>query len=572
VTELVRGQISDRPWGVTFGQLGLRELTGQLTLHAVDGRDYRVAFAHGAVVGATSPQPADAAIRIALTTGLINSSQVPTVARQIAATPEIDEIALIASACRLVPEQIAKLRRRVIAQRAARTFSIESGAFVVDDEITIMTAPDAAVDIRTVIYQGARSNLSELRLITELRGLGSHFTLGATAIEHASWFGIEGHELPILDALRDGTTLPEIEAKYRDLDPRSVQSVIYALVSCHECVATKPEPAVPRPRTPTPSLPNQPIHDGISVSFKPRGADAIPQAVTSQGSSGNATNAMMPLTQAEDEFRAETSTRTGPFTPRPPYSESAPPTTRARSGTMQPPIGGIAPNPPVTSQRSTSGTVPPPIGEPVPPAMAQRLKAGTAPPPIGHTLPNRPRSNTAPLRGKAPFPATDPASSSSGIAIPSEIAHSNGTDRITQSLSEAAESFRRGVEALRVNQLPLAIEQLTRASTLNPHEFEYSAMLAFAQLANALPGDRPKSADKVRKMLNHLSQKSRDPVQALVFLGQLERLLDNDKQAAVHFRAALASQPDHAQATIELQRIEDKALEKSGISGLFRKR
>ncbi|MBA2539534.1 MAG: hypothetical protein H0V17_07865 [Deltaproteobacteria bacterium] len=562
MTELVRGQISDRPWGLTFGQLGLREITGQLTVHAVDGRDYRVAFERGAVVGATSPQPTDSATRIAMTSGLISSSQVANVARQIAATPEIDEIALLASACRLSPEQVSKLHRRVIAQRAARTFSVESGAFVVEDEITIAMAPEAAVDVRAVVYQGARMNLSEVRLLTELKTLGSHFTLGETAIGHAEWFGIDPPELPILDLLVGGTSLPALEAKHRELDPRSVQAVIYALVSCRECIATNPVEPVVRPRTPTPQSP-----DGISVSFRPRTGEhtipdsiaiAVPRTATAKGALPRPTS---PEPSAEAEFRTANGTRAGIVAPR---TRTAAPTTppltlRAKSSTVQPPLDG---NPASPTIGPTSTTAPPTLDNPA------------------AAIPGRPKSETAPWpRGKTP---TIPPSSSSGMSIPRtlsqnptgaprELGYSEGTDRITQSLSEAAESFKRGVDALHAHQLPLAFEQLMRASTLNPHEFEYSAMLAFAQLANALPGDRPKSADKVRKMLTHLTQKSREPVQAMVFLGQLERLLNNDKQAIVHFRAALAAQPDHNQAAIEIQQIEDKVAEK-GFGGFFRKK
>ena len=63
----------------------------------------------------------------------------------------------------------------------------------------------------------------------------------------------------------------------------------------------------------------------------------------------------------------------------------------------------------------------------------------------------------------------------------------------------------------------------------------------------------------------------RDTPQVLVYLGQLERILSNDKQALIHFRAALTAKPDQKQAAIEIQQIEDKALEKSGF-GLFKKK
>ncbi len=560
MTELVRGQISDRPWGLTFGQLGLREVTGQLTLRGADSREYRVAFEYGAIVGATSPQPADVVTRIAMTSGLIMSSQVAGITKTLAATPEIDEIALLASAARLVPEQIATLRRRVIAQRAARTFSVEVGTFVLDDFIDIPIAPDAAVDVRAVVLQGARMNMAELRLVTELRDLGSHFTLGQTAFEHADWFAIPPQEMPILEALRAGTTIPELEARHRELDPRSVQAVIYALVACRECEVTAP-PAVPRTKSVVP--------EPVAVSFRRTGDHAGSALAASAEVGVPRTQTAEPrpprMPTAEEEFRSATGTRTGQPPTRRPYADDS---------------GPIV-------QRTAAKSIPPPIGDPTA-ATFSRPRTTTTPPastvPKGGTAPWPIVKPTDPPRDKPPSippPTTSRTiSQSGGFSMPRTISQSTGTpaavysegsDRITQSIEEAAEAFRRGIEALHANQLPLAVEQLTRASRLNPHEFEHSAMLAFAQLSAALPGDRPKLADKTRKMLHHASQKSRDPVQAMVYLGQLERLLGNDKQAMIHFRAAIAAKPDHPQAAIELQKIEDKAQGKTGFS-LFKKK
>ena len=552
MSELVRGQIVDRPWGLTFGQLGLREITGQLTVHAADGRDYRVAFQQGAIVGATSPQAADAVTRIAMTSGLISSTQVGTIAKQIAATPEIDDIALLAAAARLLPEQIAKLRRRVIAQRAARTFSVETGSFIVDEDITIPIAPDAAVDVRAVVLQGARMNLSELRLISELRNLGSHFTLGETAFDHADWFGIGAQELPILEALRHGTTLPEIEAKHRDLDPRNVQSVIYALVSCRECTATAPATA--------PALPRAPSAGDVSVSFRRSGEHVIPTSLgvsvsRTQTTKGSTPAALTPpAPTAEEEFRTASGTRTGqPPTRRPHNDDSSPlPPARGATPSVAPPSADSSTKIPRTA------TEPP------------RAKPGTAPWP--HKTRDKPPSTppVTPRTISQSGAVTMSRTISQSGGMPGQV-YSEGSDRITQSIDEAAEAFRKGIEALHGSQLPAAVEQLQRASTLNPHEFEYSAMLAYAQLLVAQPGDRPKLADKTRKMLTHLSQKSRDAAQVLVYLGQLERVFGNDKQAIVHFRAALTANPEQKQAAIEIQQIEDKALEKSGF-GLFKKK
>ncbi len=593
MAELVRGQISDRPWGLTFGQFGLREITGQLTVHASDGRDYRVAFAHGAIVGASSPQPADAVTRIAMTSGLITSTQVATVAKQIAATPEIDEIALLASAARLQVEQIAALRRKVIAQRASRTFSIEAGSFVVDDTTTIPVAPDAAVDVRMVILQGARLNLSELRLVTELRELGSHFTLGETALDHASWFGIETLELPILQALKGGTSLPEIEARHREIDPRTVQAVVYALVACRECQVSTPMLARPKTTSTEP----------VSVSFarKPTGDHALP---TSLGTSPVVARTETPrpatspvVTPAEQEFRGAVGTNTKP---RRAYADDSTALPRRTAAPSEPPPAEkkhptgpwqsikTRDKPPSTPP-STSPSTPPSTPPVITPRTISQGNVTVSRTSSNNLATSRTSSNDLAtprtLSGGVATPRTvsggvAPPRTVSGVTTPRTISdsggapsaiHSEGSDRVSQSINAAAEAFRRGVEALHANQLPAAVAELSRASTLNPHEFEHSALLAFAQLLSAQPADRVKVADKTRKMLTHASQKSRDPAQALVYLGQLEQALGHDKPAMVHYRAALAANASHPRALAAIQAIEAKVLEKSGFN-LFKKK
>src|SRR5262249_44191906 len=140
MAELARGTVADRPWGRTLGALGMRQFTGQLTL-AADGKVYAVVFGRGAVLGAYSPLPSDAAVRVALTGHLISSTQVADIARRQMAAQGREEIELVAELARLSPEQALRLRRRVVAQRAARTFSIDRGEFVLDDEIAIPVVP-----------------------------------------------------------------------------------------------------------------------------------------------------------------------------------------------------------------------------------------------------------------------------------------------------------------------------------------------------------------------------------------------------------------------------------------------
>ncbi|HZJ67727.1 MAG TPA: hypothetical protein VFD36_29690, partial [Kofleriaceae bacterium] len=235
MAELARGSVLDRPWGRTFATLALRGVTGQLTLVA-DGKHFLVAFEGGAVVAAMSPLASDAAVRVALTGHLVSSSQVPEISRRLADAPERDEVDVIAELARLGPDHALRLRRRVIAQRAARTFSINHGEFTVTDYIELPIIPGCELDVRAVVYMGARANLSEQRLSAELDQLGSWFQLKPDLDEDLPQFGFSDVEQPVIERLRDGGTIADLEEFASSfVDARTVRAVVYALASYNAC-------------------------------------------------------------------------------------------------------------------------------------------------------------------------------------------------------------------------------------------------------------------------------------------------------------------------------------------------
>lgn len=359
----------DRPWGQTLGALGLRGLTGQLTLNAED-KEYAIAFELGGVIGAWSPNASDSAPRVALTNHLCSSTAVAQISRRIAAQPERDEVEIVAEMARLAPDQIALLREKLVAQRAARTFGVDEGTFVVEDEITIPIIPGNALDIRSVVYLGARMNLSETQLGQGLRHFGSYFTLKRDAADVLDQFGFSEAERTVLVELRAGTSLPELEAAHRDIDPRMVQAVVYALFACGACDISE-APAMPRAAT-------------VQVpGAKPRAPSSPPSLPAGYA---------RPESAPYGPFVGRTSTQDPHNNARGPRADS--------EGIDLPDPRTLPPDPPKLDLRNP---LPP---EPEPPQKLDlRNPRWSDPPPLRD--PRAPRPSQPPLDLKNPRPATE---------------------------------------------------------------------------------------------------------------------------------------------------------------------
>ena len=297
-----KGAVKDRPWGTVLAELARAQVTGELVVIA-DGKHHAIGFGAGMITSAVSPAAADSIGRIALTSHLVSSTQVADIMRRLAAAPDRDELDLVAEVARLSAEQCALLRRRLVVQRAARTFALEQGTYAFDPAARAATPHGESIDVRCVIYLGARMHVAETRLATELRALGSRFALRADATEALATFELTAAEQPILDALRSGTSIAELEAMHRELDPRVIAAAIYALVTSGACTASAgphphphPQPAVARTMTPatlvnarvsTKDLPAQPAvsrtmtpQPAVSRTMTPQ--PAMPRTVTGQ--------------------------------------------------------------------------------------------------------------------------------------------------------------------------------------------------------------------------------------------------------------------------------------------------
>ena len=225
--DLSKGTVNDRPWGATFASIARVGRTGQLTVRASDGKVFVIAFEKGAVIGAVSPLTVDTVARVAVTDRLVTANRIAALSR----AQRDDEFASFAQGTDLSADQIARLKRRVLSQRAARTFSVEAGEYEFTTDITIQLV-DVDLDVRPIIYQGTRLCLAGERLEAGLRLFGTRFMLASEVTDaELAAFEFTEAEQPILEALHDGTSVPELEATRRDLDPRMAQAVLYSLAS-----------------------------------------------------------------------------------------------------------------------------------------------------------------------------------------------------------------------------------------------------------------------------------------------------------------------------------------------------
>jgi len=578
VAELARGNVADRPWGRTLGALGLRGLSGQLTLGAA-GKRYQIAFAHGAIVGASSPLISDAAVRIALTGGLLSSTQVADVARKQAAAPHRDEIELIGELVRLVPEQALRLRRRVVAQRAARTFSVDRGEFVIEDQITVSVVAGSELDARSVIYLGARQNLSEARLAGELAQIGTWFRLLPDAFEDLPQYGFataDPAERGVLELLRVGVTLAELDAA--GLDPRTVRAIVYALVSYNACeIQSSPQPArASAPRASSPVAPSGPTPSNKPAPRTSARPDSLDDPTAYRPVVADSATIRRPVAIEEPTMlRLRASTSRPPVTTRRTKTDSkqaaevmqliAHRLELLRAGIDHFSLLGVSPDASAAEIRKAYFALArqlhpdrlSALGIPDDERSAQRLFAQVN---SAFALLSDPRSRAdyAEIQRRG------------GEAV--VRAEQAQAERLATRLLDAEEAYRRGEMALRRDQLSTALAEFARAIELDPNEADYHALLAWTQFCAA--PDKMAIANATRSALDRAITRSPRAIAARFYLGRVERMLGRDQDALRHFQHVLELSPHHTEASTEARVIEARLAGGSGDKpgGLFHRK
>jgi hypothetical protein len=542
---------------MTLGRLALRGLTGQLNLFA-DGRAYSIGFHQGVIVGAASPLPNDNAVRIAMTGGLVSSTQVNELSRRLAAAAGRDEIDVIAELTRLPADQAQRLRRRVVAQRAARTFSIENGEFVVEDRITVPVVAGSELDIRSIVYLGTRSNLSDQRLEAELATMGTFFKLRTDAQDDLPYFGFGPGELAVVERLRRGAFFSDLNAAAPEVDGHTQRAIVYSLISCNACDAQQA------------SLPG--TGDGIDAPTISR--------------SRTADRPMPPMRNVTPT--ASPPMRQAPVTASPPPADSG---VRMREPTGGPPMPSLAnakKPAPTRAKRSSVETRETEalikqklldargdhfqvLGVPMT-ATAEQVRtayfnlARKLHPDrlasLGITDDNRDAQRLFAQINTAFAVLNDPKQRDEYVRVLSMggeaavRAQDAQAEELAVRVMRAEEAFRRGEMALRRNALEQAVADFGEAAELQPKEAEYQAMFAWAKFAAA--PDKTALANDTRKALQRAADADQLSPTARFYLGRVERMLGREREALQHFQAVLTIKPNHAEASSEARVLEQR--------------
>ncbi len=494
-----------------FAALAGRGFSGELVIESA-GKDYRVGWSEGAVVGARSPHPADSAAKVAVTLGVLSSTQAGEVARLLAASPGHDEVAIVAQVARLGSELVERLARRVAGARAARALWPETGTFTVLDEVPFW-ASVSPVDARWVLYTGLRTHLPLERMARDLSALGTTVRLREGA--DLGGFGFGENERAVLERLKAGEL--EIAPPPDDIDAHIATAVALALVLTRE--ATVFEPAASAIHAAAPA------REASSPAIEPPPAAPAPPKPPTRAARKGAANA--------DHIRALVTERLAllergadHFTLLGLAQDAPPDAVRTRYFEL---ARHLHPD-----RLEAAGVVDEKKD-------AQRLFARMNEAFAILADPARRHAYTQVVRagGEAAVKAREAA-----------------TEAAVRKALEAEERFRLGEMALRRQQMEIAVREFERALELDPEESDHHAMLGWAvyvaapNKAAALPvarGHLLRAADKNRKNpLPHL------------YLGRIARMEGNDADAEQHLKKALELAPNHADAAAELRAVESR--------------
>jgi DnaJ-domain-containing protein 1 len=566
----------------------MRGLTGELEVVA-DGKQYRVAFEQGAIVAAYSPLVSDAAVRVALTSNLITSTQIADITRRMAAQPDADEVDLLAELARLSSEQAQRLRRRLVAQRAARTFALERGDFVVDTDYTLLFLPGSELDVRAICFLGAKT-MTEEKLANDLMSLGGWFKLKEAAFEDLPQYGFIEADKPALQMLVQGCDLADIEDAFPEMGARAIRSVTYALLSCGALEmqrASRPVSTVQKSVAAPPT-----------GNARPVGAAPAQRAPASTPAAAPGARPAGPPGQPAPQMRAPAAAPAQAARPAAAPAQASPPPSRNAPATLSPPPGApiqggvrtATPPQPRRAKRNSAAALEIeqmlvekiplldkgadhftilglPIGAPAADVrktyfdLARKLHPDRLSA-IGVVDDQRNAQRLMAQINQAFAVLNDPAKREEYMSVVSRGGEAAvreqdaEADETAMKILRAEEAFKQGEMALRRDQVALAVQSFKTAVELAPREPDFVASYAWAQFLAA--PDKNAAASSTRRALQAAAMANDKNVTARFYQGRLERILGKEREALALFQQVLTINPRHTEAAAEVRILEQR--------------
>ena len=539
MTQIASGNVADRPFARTVFTIARKRFTGDFVL-THRGRTYTTTWHQGFVIAAESPAPGDTVARIALSAGLINSTQLSQALRDLATDKSKSQMDTIVKIANLSQDQVVQIKQQVLAIQSLRMFALETASFVLEDVSSLRAEDDVIpIDPRWLVYHGLATHYSEERLAKELNPKRfGQFRLNPAVEPALSAYGLsrEQHQ-GVLELKEHAKTVEEFAASVPSSDHQRILALIYALAatSALEIVDAPPVQATnSAPQTSNSTVTTTPQH---SRPKRPAQSDQKRRASKKAISAANRS----PTKQA------------GP--------KSTPESTRKLVATKLAQVVadesffdilGIAKG---ASSDELQGAYF---------DLARRLH------------PDRLRAQQLMDIEKdahkvfahinhAYTTLSDPAKRSHYMEVlkaGGEVAYRDkqrNAEELALRILDAESAFQRGLLAVKRNNFSTALEEFTLAVNLNPEEGEHHALWAWS--AWCASSDKQAVHEQIANSLETAMRLSPKSVATHYYQGQIAKQTGDVEKALDSFTKVLKLQPSHREAE-----LEKRLLEKRGTS------
>ena len=556
VAVVASGNVAERPLPHTIYAIAAKRFTGQLTL-VQGGRTYDVGWRQGYAVCARSSDPGDTVGRIALTAGLVSSTQLGMALRTHRDQPERPLIEILAEAAALTDDHQRALTTKAFAQAAVRPFALHEATFTLDDELSVPVADGTGpIDPRWLIFHGLRTQYGTEHLRKELAPVATHtLTLTNAKDPGIQAFGLDDASTRLVHALQQSPrSIDELVAMEPRVPEATPLALAYALLVTKYATTAAADTAVTPPSGSVPSVP----------AVAPPAAPEVLDDATRQ-SSGSRPGVKLPSTE---QRRAASRARRVTM----PRSQTADP--QALDGVRNLINEKLALIEGKANHFEVFGVGPTATDDQVRMSyfgLARRLHPDRLRA-IGledmakeaHAVFARVNQAFAILSNKTKR-AQYIADLESGTTKESEAE----VEAMAKKIFGAEHAFQQGLMDLRRRRFAEAITGFTEAVELNPEEGEHHAMLGWAEWCGS--DDKEGQYRAIKKRFDRAIALSPKCVPAWFYRGQVSKQREKMEAARECFSKVLQLDKNHKEAQLELRildrRAEEEAKPKKG--GLF---